>query len=129
MREKGIWLVVGLLGNDLFQEALMKEIDVEANPSGSGPESGRARGSGSGSGKGKKFALQADTTSLRSHTGETRPADKWVWGVNLTTEDIRKMIRGSDRHYQIPHSGYNDELRTGKLAGRQSLILTLVDNP
>ncbi len=110
--------------NDLFQEALMKEMDVEANLSGSGPGSGWARGSGSGSGKGKKFALQADTTSLRTHTRETRPADtKWVWGVNLTTEDIQKMIKGSDQHYQIPHSGYDDELRTGKLAGRQFPIL------
>ncbi len=108
--------------NDLFQEALMKEMDVEANPSGSAPESGQARGSGPGSGKVKKSARQADTASLISHTTETRPADKWVWGVNLTTEDIQKMIRGSDRYYQIPHSGYDDELRTGKLAGRQSPI-------
>ncbi len=34
------------------------------------------------------------------------------------------MIRESDRHYKIPHSGYDDELRTRKLAGRQSLIPT-----
>ena len=40
--------------NDLFQEALMKEMEVEANLSGSGPESGRAKGFGFWFGKRKE---------------------------------------------------------------------------
>ena len=50
------------------------------------------------------------------------PADKWGWGVTLTTEDIDNMIRGADRYCQLPHSGYDDELKTGKLGRKHSSI-------
>ena len=32
-----------------------------------------------------------------AHLMADRPADKWVWGPNLTPKDIQDMVRGSDR--------------------------------
>jgi hypothetical protein len=60
-----------------------------------------------------------------------RPADKWVWGPNLTPKDIQDMVRGSDRGYQIPHSGYDDDLKSGRLAGKSSPIPTpdVIEDP
>jgi hypothetical protein len=40
---------------------------------------------------------------------------KWTWGVDLTVEDLRGLIRGADRSHQLPHSGYDQDLITGPL--------------
>src|SRR6266581_1609663 len=87
-------------------------------------------------GKGKEVAPQpspsqsnpSPVTQMPQHTAHLmadRPANKWIWGLNLTPKDIQDMVRGSDRGYQIPHSGYDDGLKSGKLAGKSSPILTL----
>lgn len=39
----------------------------------------------------------------------------WTWGVDLNSQDIWEMIRGANKNYQLPHSGYDEDLRTGKL--------------
>lgn len=46
--------------------------------------------------------------------------DKWTWGAGLTFEDLTAISRGADRHLQVPHSGYDMELRTGRKKGRSS---------
>jgi hypothetical protein len=50
------------------------------------------------------------------------PPSKWTWGVNLKPEDIDGMVRGADRFYQLPHSGYDESLRSGKAKGWSSPI-------
>lgn len=55
---------------------------------------------------------------------QDRPADKWVWGVDLDDEDIWNMVRGADgennKDSGFSHSGYDMTLATGELPGEDS---------
>jgi len=42
--------------------------------------------------------------------------------VNLTSEDFRGFVRGADKQYQLPHSGYDESLKMGKVRGVDSPI-------
>jgi len=53
-------------------------------------------------------------------------SSKWTWGVDLTENDLRSLIRGADRQYQLPHSGYDEELASS-LENRTSEALNPVD--
>lgn len=117
--------------NALYEMVLQKEIDLEtAAESGSGPGLGRTitqRFLGSKKGKGKakevtelveKRRVEAEEQWYESsrHPGSFQDsASKWTWGVELNSQDLWDMIRGADKQYQLPHSGYDEELATGKL--------------
>lgn len=44
--------------------------------------------------------------------------DKWISGVDLTDEDLAKLVRGADRYLEVPHSGYDYDLRDGSVRTR-----------
>jgi hypothetical protein len=129
--------------DQLFEGALGKEVELAIRGSGPGLSSSsgpgldvdprydvwlksKKRGSGKSKGKGKKkeggFRFEEKPFQAQSLINilMAEPADKWLWGVDLSTKDLDSMIRGVDRNLQIPHSGYDDELNTGKLSGRFS---------
>jgi len=62
--------------------------------------------------KGKNREYTADVG-----LGQSMAEDKWTWGSHLTYDDLTAISRAADRHFQIPHSGYDMELRTGRLRG------------
>jgi len=131
----------GSIFNELFEAAQLKEMNLEGKR--------RMQGKRSGSGLGLGVGYQVETISRKKQRKEkevapatqmpqiaaplmaNRPADKWVWGLNLTPKDIQNMVRGSDRGYQIPHSGYNDDLKSGRLASKSSPIPTpdVIEDP
>lgn len=117
---------------ELYEQVLKKEVDLEQRPTpmlGSGPESDTGTGFtvGRKKGKGKAKAKKAKVSEVAEHVRteaemqlrESGPfgqvESKWTWGVDLNSRDIWLMARGADKNYQIPHSGYDDDLRTGKL--------------
>jgi hypothetical protein len=48
------------------------------------------------------------------------PAQRWICGVEVTDEDLTHLVRAVDRNYQVPHSGYDESLRSGAINGRDS---------
>ena len=117
--------------NELFGAALNKECDEgqEELRSGSGSGLGSAQaGSGARSkGKGKakqQFGpevqeLKKVMKNLINESGEMA-SRKWTWGVDLTDEDLHGLIRGADRHHQVPHSGYDEDLPSHSLQSQTS---------
>ena len=123
--------------NELYEAAMQKEIDsgsalasdrVESYPIPVVPGrsgdlsphklSKRVKGN-------KKASEVAEDVRRRAEAlwmNAGRPDTKWTWGVNLTSEDLRGFVRGADRQYQLPHSGYDESLKTGKLGGFKSPI-------
>jgi len=51
---------------------------------------------------------------------EHNASQKWTWGMDLTDEDLLSLIRGADSKYQLPHSGYDQDLSTGVLQSHTS---------
>ena len=117
--------------NELFEVTMQKEIDLGSanrpNPftSGWSGEMGSQKQLHSWKVKGKKKASEV-AEEVRRHAENLwkdalgRPDTKWTWGVNLTSQDLQNMVRGADKQYQLPHSGYDDELNTGKLRDDES---------
>jgi len=54
---------------------------------------------------------------------EEQAAWKWTWGVDLTNEDLHCLIWGANSQYQVPHSGYDEDLATGLLQSQTSEVL------
>ena len=118
---------------ELYEEVLRKEVNLEQGPI---PSSGSAAdpdsddfswGGKKGKGKAKAKKGKTKVSEIAEHVrteaekqlreprafGEVK--SKWTWGVDLNSQDIWEMTRGADKGYQIPHSGYDNDLRTGKL--------------
>jgi len=133
--------------NALFEAVLTKETEPGSGPApfshGPVPLPGGSGLRGGKKGKGKekmKVSVLSEEMRLRSYLlwkdtalwpessqsgkeGEVeagRPWTKWTWGESLNVEDLRNMVRGADRQYELPHSGYDEDLRTGKLSGVDS---------
>jgi len=110
--------------NELFEASLKKECErgaVEPEPgSGLGDEGGTK-------GKGKqteRFGPEVkglkDWMKKVVKDAEHNAARKWTWGVDLTDEDLLCLIQGADSKYQLPHSGYDQDLSTGALRSQTS---------
>ena len=41
---------------------------------------------------------------------QSLPSRKWVWGPDLTEEDLKSFVRGGDRNNVLPHTGYDESL-------------------
>ena len=117
---------------ELYENVLKKEVELEqtAGPglgSGSGDANSQnlfacKKGTGKGKSKTSKIAesvrAEADDLWRKSAAGNSgigRGGSQWTWGVDLNSQDIWNMIRGADRQYQLPHSGYDNSLATGRL--------------
>lgn len=140
--------------NQLFEAALQKEMVPDA---GAVAVPGMGAGAGVGSETERGDQNQEGPSNLGTRTGKrnkrekvterverdreratqlwkiasSRPALKWTFGVDLTNEDLQDMVRGADRNYQLPHSGYDDDLNLGKLKGHSSPLpdLNEMQNP
>ena len=53
---------------------------------------------------------------------------KWTYGVDLTGDDLKKMVRGADRRLQVPHSGYDADLPARRERSADSLDPATVDD-
>ena len=104
--------------NKFFEAILNKECEICEVESGSGPGSEQGHKASSGSkGKGKekpRFGLAVEelkkwTKKLVKECGENA-IQKWTWGVDLTDEDLRRLIWGADQQHQVSHSGYDQDL-------------------
>jgi hypothetical protein len=120
---------------ELYAEVLKKEVELEKGPfPGSGTGSGADPDSDSFSLGGKKGKARVKVRKGKPKVSEVaehvrteaerqlrvsgafgQVESKWTWGVDLNSQDIWEMTRGADKGYKIPHSGYDDDLRTGKL--------------
>ena len=118
-RDIGIWRASGF--NELFKATLKKECEQGEVHLGLGP--GLADDAGSGSkGKGQEkqqFGPEVEeikklTKHLVKEAGE-QAVWKWTWDMDLNHENLYCLIRGADSQYQVPHSGYNEDLLTGAL--------------
>jgi hypothetical protein len=119
--------------NELYEAALNKECS-HAVGSASGPGSGGADNQESGSGKGKeKQRFGPEVEKLKTLTkklvmeGGGMASSKWTWGVDLTDDDLRGLIRGADRQDEGPHSGYDRDHPTGSLMSQTSHGLDLAN--
>jgi hypothetical protein len=96
--------------NFLHEAAVMKGAgEAEAGP-------GNMETNRKGKGKEQDVASEEQTIQFGQGLVE-RSQDKWTWGSNLTYDDLRAIGRGVDRNCQVPHSGYDFDLKTGKLRG------------
>jgi hypothetical protein len=125
---------------ELYEQVLKKEVELEQVPLGPGPtpasdsETGntfrrsasgkKAKGKARGKVKAKEVSEMADCVrtdaerqlhELRAGHGFGQVDSKWTWGVDLDSQDIWEMVRGADKNLQLPHSGYDADLMTGKL--------------
>jgi hypothetical protein len=127
--------------NELYEAALKKESeaipDSESASVESTPDSDSAsvelldQQSGSRSGKGKEKQFGPEVEALKDLTKDLvmmggMASSKWTWGVDLTETDLLSLVRGADRQYELPHSGYDDEL-SGSLESKTSETLDPVD--
>ena len=53
---------------------------------------------------------------------------KWTWGVDLTHDDLRQLIRGADRPHEDIHSGYDRDLPSISLQSDTSEPIGLEDS-
>ena len=103
--------------NEFFEAVLNKECEIREVESGSGLGSEQGQASSGSKEKGKekpRFGpaveeLKKWTKKLVKECGENATW-KWTWGVDLTDEDLRRLIQGADRQHQVPHSGYDQDL-------------------
>jgi hypothetical protein len=122
--------------NELYQAAINKECERHAA---SGPGSGTVGAPdhqvGSGSGKGKRKEKEKkkerqqfgpEVESLKELTKELvrsgvgMASSKWTWGVELTNDDLRGLIRGADHQGQRSHTGYDSPLPSNSLQSETS---------
>ena len=125
MAEKDITIRRASGFNELFEAALKKECERGAVESGLGPgDEGGTKGKGKET---KQFGLEVEELKkwMKKVVKDAEPnaARKWTWGVDLTDEDLLCLIRGADSEYQVPHSGYNQNLSTGSLRSQISEVL------
>src|SRR6266540_1841488 len=124
--------------NELFEAVLKKECDAGelAARSGSGgeqqqdSEGKQQQDSESGSDK-QQFGPEVEglkklIKKLVMEAGGMA-SSKWTWGVDLTEDDLRSLIRGADRQHQVPHSGYDQDLSSGALRSQTSEALDPVN--
>jgi len=112
--------------NELFEAALKKESEQDAEPgSGVSPEDE----SGSGKGKEKQqFGPEVEELKklakqlVKQSGGMGR--SKWIWGVDLTEDDLRGLIRGADHQSQVSHTGY-DKPHSASSASESSISAAL----
>jgi len=110
--------------NELFEAAVKKECEqgaVEPEP-GSGPgDAGGTKGKAKQTEQfGPEVGKLKDWMKKVVMDAEHNAARKWTWGVDLTDEDLLCLIRGADAEYQLPHSGYDQDLFTGALRSHTS---------
>ena len=110
--------------NELFEASLKKECEqgaVEPEP-GSGPgDEGGTKGKAKQPERfGPEVGKLKDWMKKVVMDAEHNAARKWTWGVDLTDEDLLCLIRGADSEYQLPHSGYDQDLSTGALRSQTS---------
>jgi hypothetical protein len=114
--------------NELFEAALKKECD--GSNAESGAQSAQAVGqeykSAQGSGKGKEKQQSGPAVEQLKQLMKTlvvqAAASKWTWGVDLTDDDLRGLIRGADRQHQVAHSGYDSELPSISLRSESEVL-------
>jgi hypothetical protein len=54
--------------------------------------------------------MLSDERLKESQLGDSGPNSKWVWGPDLTEEDLKGLVRGGDRNNALPNSGYDQSL-------------------
>jgi hypothetical protein len=113
--------------NELYDAAMKKETDSAA-----GVPQNQPSGSRSFLNAKVKRRFELEVEELKNWTKQAvlqggMASSKWTWGVDLTVEDLRGLIRGADRYYQLPHSGYDESHVTGSLQSNISELLDLED--
>lgn len=121
---------------ELYEQVLNKEVELEERPvsgSDSGSDMGTAFKLGGRKRGGKAKAKKKGKAKVSERAEHVRTGaekqlresqagmsygqvdSKWTWGVDLNSQDIWEMVQGADKNLQIPHSGYDADLRTGRL--------------
>jgi len=108
--------------NKLFEAALKKECEWGAVKLGSGlGDEGGAKGKGKQTEQfGPEVGKLKDWMKKVVKDAEHNAAWKWTWGMDLTDEDLLCLIQGADLEYQVPHSGYDQDLSPGSLQSQTS---------
>lgn len=97
--------------NQLYEAAVSKEgntVDLLVGE-GAGPATTVNKGK-------KRVELAEDWRALseerlkKSHLEQSLPSGKWVWGPDLTEDDLKSLVRGGDRNNVLPHTGYDESL-------------------
>jgi len=117
-----MWQASGF--NKLFEASLKKECERGAvKPelcSGLGDEGGTKGKAKQTEQFGPEVEKLKDWMKKVVMDAEHDAAQKWTWGVDLTDKDLLCLIRGADSEYQLPHSGYDQDLSTGALRSQTS---------
>jgi hypothetical protein len=128
--------------NQLFEAALVKELDVEVpdrepglglgagyrgeaerrEQSLLGSQRNKSKGNNKEGNTAKRSGRLRERARQLWELASRRPPTKWTSGVDLTKEDLALMVRGADQNYKLLHSVYDDDLRLGKLRGSGSLL-------
>lgn len=81
-----------------------------------------------GSGAGQQFGPEVESLKelmkqLARSFGNDMAPSKWTWGVELTDDDLRGLIRGADRQGHDSHTGYDSPLPSNFSHGKISSSL------
>lgn len=99
--------------NELYEAAMKKEAASASGVTHDQPSGSRSTANAKGK---RRFGPEVEklkqlTKGLIMQGGLA--SSKWTWGVDLTVDDLRSLIRGADRNFLLPHSGYDEDLISG----------------
>jgi hypothetical protein len=106
--------------NEVYEAAMKKETDSAAEV----PQNQQSGSRSTGKAKEKRqFGPEVEELKdwIKKKIMQNGMASaKWSWGVDLTVDDLRGLVRGADRSYSLPHSGYDQSLITGSFPSNTS---------
>ena len=65
--------------------------------------------------KGSESGQAAASRDTKGSDLGVAAASKWTFGANLCEADLNDLVRGADRNFVLPHTGYDESLSEGSL--------------
>jgi hypothetical protein len=97
------------------------------------PPANKRASSGKRKGKNKNRATVTEqwrALSADQHqAAPAQPSEKWLWGIDLTEEDLGGLVRGADHNFVLPHTGYDESLDDRSIASPSPPVTLAGDTP
>ncbi len=65
--------------------------------------------------KGSESGQAAASRDTKGSDSGLAAVSKWTFGANLCEADLNNLVRGADRNFVLPHTGYDESLSEGSL--------------
>jgi hypothetical protein len=109
--------------NMLYEEAIIMEGSANDFPSAAANTSAAATFSATA---GPPDTATSSPTAMITKSLDAQVSSKWTWGVSLSDEYVRNIVRGIDTGFILPHSGYDSSLDDNSLPSDSSRPKSIV---